>query len=83
MAAGPGRGEGVSTSGPKRWRVGRKVGRTLYAMVGDEPSDDDQLIGMMDTPELARSVVTAREAHLAVWRMSLGEDVFADDEGIL
>lgn len=33
------------------WRVGRKLGRTVY--------DGDQLIGVMDTPELAESVVAA------------------------
>jgi hypothetical protein len=39
------------------WRQGRKVGRTLYAVVGDEPSDDDVLIGVLDTPELAALAV--------------------------
>ena len=33
------------------WRVGRKVGRTIY--------DGDTLIGVMDTPELAARVVEA------------------------
>jgi hypothetical protein len=33
------------------WRVGRKLGRTVY--------DGDQLIGVMDTPELAETVVAA------------------------
>lgn len=37
------------------WRVGRSVGRTLY-------DADDQLIGLMDTPELARAVVEAVNA---------------------
>ena len=40
-----------------RWRTGRKVGRTVYVQVGDEPSDGDHLIGVMDTPELARKAV--------------------------
>jgi hypothetical protein len=40
-----------------RWRVGRKVGRTIYAVIGDEPSDDDELIGVMDSPELAAEAV--------------------------
>lgn len=31
------------------WRTGRKVGRTIYR--------DDVLVGVMDTPELATSVV--------------------------
>jgi hypothetical protein len=40
-------------------RVGRKVGRTIYAQVGTEPSDDDRLIGVMDTPQLAEEAVRA------------------------
>ncbi len=40
-----------------RWRTGRKVGRTIYAQLGPEPSDDDPIIGMMDTPELAEQAV--------------------------
>ena len=32
-----------------RWRVGTKLGRTLYR--------NNQLVGMMDTPELAAEVV--------------------------
>lgn len=39
------------------WRVGRKVGRTIY--------EGDKLIGMMDTPELASRVVAA--VNLAVY----------------
>ncbi|MGH2702825.1 MAG: hypothetical protein ACRDJ2_13770 [Actinomycetota bacterium] len=39
------------------WRTGRKVGRTIYEQRGLEPSDDDVLIGMMDTPQLARRAV--------------------------
>jgi hypothetical protein len=35
------------------WRVGRKVGRTIYAMPEDMPCDTDPLIGVMDTHELA------------------------------
>jgi hypothetical protein len=42
-----------------RWRVGRRVGRTIYRMVGPDPSDNDQLIGMMDTVDLARRAVLA------------------------
>lgn len=39
------------------WRVGRKVGRTIYAQIRTEPSDDDVLIGVMDTPAIARAAV--------------------------
>jgi hypothetical protein len=41
------------------WRTGRKIGRTLYAVTGPEASDDDVLIGMMDTPELAAEACAA------------------------
>lgn len=43
-----------------RWRVGRKVGRTVYAQLGSEPSDEDPIIGMFDSVELA---VRAVEDH--------------------
>jgi hypothetical protein len=45
-----------------RYRVGRKVGRTVYRLAGDEPSDDDTLIGVLDTPELAAFFVFAANA---------------------
>ena len=44
------------------WRVGRKVGRTIYAQLRATPSDDDPLIGVMDTPMLASHAVTAHNA---------------------
>jgi len=38
--------------GPEpRWRVGRTVGRTLYV--------DDRIVGMVDTPEMATTIVAA------------------------
>lgn len=42
------------------WRVGRSVGRTIYAQVDEEPSKADVLVGFMDSRELAARVV---EAH--------------------
>jgi len=42
-----------------RLRQGRKVGRTIYVQAKAEPSDDDQLVGLMDTPKLARALVDA------------------------
>lgn len=45
-----------------RWRVGRTVGRTIYAQIGDTPSDLDPLIGVMDTIRLA---IVAVEDHNA------------------
>lgn len=52
-----------------RWRVGQPVGRTIYAVVGAEPSDDDVLIGMMDTAELAGEACTA---HNVRWEGVVG-----------
>lgn len=45
---------------PERWRTGRKVGRTIYRQTGPYPSDEDPLIGVMDTVALAHEAV---EAH--------------------
>lgn len=41
------------------WRVGMKVGRTIYAEVGDGDCLKDVLLGVMDTPELAAHAVVA------------------------
>ncbi|HKY60539.1 MAG TPA: hypothetical protein VJP59_05955 [Gemmatimonadota bacterium] len=49
-----------------RWRVGRKVGRTIYAQAGESPSDADVLIGVMDRPTLAAAAVMAHNATLEV-----------------
>ena len=49
----------------KPWRVGRSVGRTIYALVEDEPTDHDLLIGVMDTRALAEAAVRAHNAELA------------------
>jgi hypothetical protein len=46
------------------WRWGRKVGRTIYAQLGPEPSDDDTLIGTMDTDVLAAVAVAAHNLVL-------------------
>jgi hypothetical protein len=46
------------------WRTGRKVGRTIYAQTGDEASDHDTLIGIMDTRKLAQAAVDAHNATL-------------------
>lgn len=50
------------------WRVGRKVGRTIYLVVNrdNEPSDADVLIGMMDTPELAAEAVRAHNFDIDI-----------------
>lgn len=53
------------------WRVGRKLGRTLYR--------DDACVGMVDTPELAAQIAAAmNEASgvdpLAAFRKELADD---------
>lgn len=47
------------------WRAGRKVGRTVYAQIGAEASDDDILIGLFDTEELAAEAVQAHNRALS------------------
>lgn len=39
-----------------RYRAGRSVGRTIYAV---QPDGSEQLVGVMDTRELAAEVVEA------------------------
>lgn len=48
-----------------RWRVGRTVGRTIYRQLGDDPSKSDELVGLMDTRELAELVVAALNRYEA------------------
>jgi hypothetical protein len=43
------------------WRVGRKVGRTIYAVTG---TGDDVLVGLMDTRALAARAVADHNAML-------------------
>lgn len=52
------------TGGPRPdqdrpWRTGRSVGRTVYRQRGADPAKGDDLIGLMDSPELATQVVEA------------------------
>jgi hypothetical protein len=78
------------------WRVGRSVGRTVYRMVGPNASKDDVLIGMMDTPELAKQVVEAvnamrtrlkhgggngEDCPICCWRKDLYPFICAGEEG--
>jgi hypothetical protein len=50
----------MSDEGLRLWRTGRKVGRTIYEQQGQEPHDDDPLIGVMDTADLAATAVECR-----------------------
>lgn len=46
------------------WRTGQKLGRTIYAQAGDEPTETDEFLGMMESPELAQRVVDLHNADL-------------------
>ncbi|HSX47344.1 MAG TPA: hypothetical protein VLF63_01075 [Patescibacteria group bacterium] len=47
-----------------KWRVGRKVGRTVYAQINKVPSDEDTLIGVFDSKELAEEAVKSHNNSL-------------------
>lgn len=40
----------------KRWRVGRKLGRTIYAQIGAEPALEDVVLGMVDDQRIAQAI---------------------------
>lgn len=48
-----------------RWRVGRKVGRTIYRQLLEHPNDGDELVGVMDSVALAQEAVEAHNAALS------------------
>lgn len=47
------------------WRVGRKLGRTIYCRISDEDSDDDFLLGMVDNADIAQHICDVHNAALA------------------
>lgn len=47
----------------ERYRVGRRLGRTVYRTGGTQPVRHE-LVGMMDTAELAAAFVAAMNAAL-------------------
>lgn len=44
------------------WRQGRRVGRCIHMMVSPEPSEQDVLIGVFDSPELSAHIVALHNA---------------------
>ncbi|WP_432536586.1 hypothetical protein [Kineococcus arenarius] len=46
-----------------RMRVGRETGHTLHLRRGDEPSDLDDFLGSVATPELAVKIAEAWNAY--------------------
>lgn len=59
----------------QRYRVGRHVGRTIYRQVGSYPSDADELVGLMDTQELAEQVVAGLNRTSEGYRAGYAEAV--------
>lgn len=60
------------------WRTGGSVGRTIYAVLGEggkehaRDDEHDQLIGTMDTAQLAEAAVVAHNEWLARHRRKAG-----------
>ena len=46
------------------WRNGRHLGRTVYALMGDEPDDSDPFLGIFDSADMASAVVAEHNAAL-------------------
>lgn len=57
--------EGHAAALAAPWRVGAKLGRTVYAQTGCHPGEADTLLGMMETPHLAAYVVALHADRLA------------------
>lgn len=49
-----------------KFRTGRKVGRTLYVQIGDQPDDMDLLIGIVDSADQADIIVNAVNAAATI-----------------
>jgi hypothetical protein len=47
------------------WRTGRSLGRTIYAQAGTGAAKGDQLLGLMETTEIADYVVELHNRDLA------------------
>ena len=65
----------------QRWRTGRKLGRTIYEQLGADPSGDDTLIGVMDSPGLAAAACHAHNALLDFPAVKRGHWTLAGDSG--
>lgn len=50
----------------KPWRVGRKLGRTIYVADGEDDTGCASLLGMMETEDIARYVVDLHNRTLGM-----------------
>ena len=55
------------------WRQGRKVGRNIYAQLGEAADDRDVIIGQMDSEWLAADIVVRHNQGLANWDAECAE----------
>lgn len=53
-------------------RQGRKVAKTIYIQTGDEPSDEDPLVGYIEDPALAALIVARFNAEPRKWQYPVG-----------
>lgn len=53
-------------------RQGRKVAKTIYVQLGEEPSDDDALVGYIEDPALASLIVARFNGEPRKWPYPVG-----------
>lgn len=52
------------------WRTDAKLGRNIYALISNDitkPSENDPLVGSMETPTLAEDVVDTHNSVLSMY----------------
>lgn len=57
------------------------MGRTIYCMTGDGASDDDLLLGMMDSPDIAQHICNLHNDELR-HNTVLGSDPLREQLGL-
>lgn len=64
------------------WRVGRKVGRTIYTVDNpDNPDRDGRLIGLVDSRELAAHIVEIHNLYLELYHAAKAQQIDGDRPG--
>lgn len=58
-----------------KFRVGRKLRRTIYVQLGSEPGDDDMFVGIADTSDLAQHIIDSHNERRTAQVESLLEDL--------
>lgn len=63
------------------FRVGRKLGRTIYMQRGEEPSDADMFLGIMDSRLMAATIVRLLNTSAPSWLEPPVYDDAYDNDG--